>query len=138
MDARSLTFAKLSFPVQPLRHGVAHYAIVIGKDGIHRQTPGIVGSDAKNVHERNGFFVRLTHGIGGLLFETINSPDPRHDSVTNVHEHTGGEEKGPDSEEGHESDQVYHNGMKDAEFVGAKEVVPTEQSEGKGGGGPGV
>ena len=126
----SFVFHKLSFAVHSLGGTVSHDLIVIIKDWVDRKWPRIISCNPKDILEGNGFFVRLIHGVGGLLFETINRPNASHETVTYVHEHTGGKEKGADTEEGHDADQMYHDGVERALIVRTEKVVPSKHGQG--------
>ena len=93
---------------------------------------------AEYVAERDRFLVRLGHGIGSLLLETIDGAYSCHQAVGYVHQHGGSEEEGAHAQHGHYPDQVNHDDVKGTVLVGAEELVPTEQGEVVGGAGPGV
>lgn len=129
---RALVFHKLSFSVQALWKAIPHDLIKVFKDGIDGEGPREPSLNAKNVLERDGFFVRLVHGIGGLLFQSVNGSDARHESVANVHEHAGGEQKGSHTQHGHHSDQMDDDGVECTVLVGTEKVVPSKEGQGVG------
>jgi hypothetical protein len=90
----SFLFHKLSFSIQTLGHAVSHGNIIIFKDGIDRKGPRIPSLNAKDILEREWFFVGLTHRVGCLFLQSINSTNPRHESIADIHEHAGCEQKG--------------------------------------------
>ena len=101
---RTLVFHELSLSIQALGETVSHGLIEVFEDGIDGKQPSQPSLDAKDVLERDGLFVRLVHGIGGLLFQSVDGPDARHESVADIHEHAGGKEEGPDTQHGHHPD----------------------------------
>ena len=128
----------LSFSIQSLGHGVSHDAIIIVKDGVDWKKPGPESSHTKDIREEDGFFVGLAHGVGRLLFETINCTNPSHDAITHVHQHAAGKEKGAHGEDGHDANQMQHDRMKHTMLCGTEEVVVKEDKQSVGSTGPRV
>jgi hypothetical protein len=94
--------------------------------------------NAKDILEGNGFFIGMTHSVGGLFLESINSTNTRHQSITNIHQHGTREEEGANAKEGHNPDQVDDNWMEGTVLIRAKKVVPAKQAQGIGGTRPSV
>lgn len=94
--------------------------------------------NAKDVLERDGLFVTLRHGVGSLLLQTIDSTDTRHESITDIHQHARGKEKGAHTENGHNTDHVNDDRMKGASLVSTEKVIPSKQTQGVGSTSPGV
>jgi hypothetical protein len=125
----SLVFHELSFSVHSLGSTVSHDTIVIIKDGVDWKWPGMDACNAKDILEGNGFFIGLIHGVGSLFLQSINGTNTGHESVTNIHEHTGGEQKGSDTEQGHDTNKVDDNGMEGTFFIRTEKVIPAKEGE---------
>eukprot|EP00980_Cylindrotheca_fusiformis_P024342 scaffold11783_cov120-Cylindrotheca_fusiformis.AAC.2 len=124
------------FSQKPLRCTVSHNFIVIIKDWVDWKRPGIQGRNPKDTGERDWLFQTVAKGIGGLLFEPINGPNSRHEAINDIHNHAGREQKGPNTEHGHEADQLHQNDIEDAVFRGTKKVIKAQQRQGKDTTGP--
>jgi hypothetical protein len=85
------------------------------------------------INQVNWFFIRLRHCVGRLLFQAINRSNPRHDTITDIHEHGRGEQKGTNRQEGHDAHQVQDDGVEGTVLIGTEKVVPTKETQGKGG-----
>lgn len=122
-------FRELPLPIEALRHRVPHDAVVLLKNRVHGKHPRPVAANPENVHQINGELVGLAHRVGGLLFESVNRANARHDAVAHVHEHGTGEEKGPNVQTRHNAHQVNDDRMVGALFRGAKKVVPPKEEQ---------
>jgi hypothetical protein len=125
----SLQFHQLPFPVQTLGHAKTHDAIVIFKNWVNWSEPGMPTGNAKDILQGNGFFIRLTHRVGGLFLQSINGTNSSHDSVTHIHEHAARKQKGSDGQQGHDAHQMQDHGMKGTIFIRTKKVIPTKERQ---------
>lgn len=116
-----------------MRRAVPHAFVVILKDRIYRKYPRVQGADPKDFGGRNRCFVAFPHGIGRLLFESIDGPYPRHESVDDVHDHARGKQKGSDTQERHDPDQLYQNQVEGTVFRRTEKVIRTQQNQRKDG-----
>jgi hypothetical protein len=126
---RPLVFHELSLSVQALGKAVSHGLIKVFKDGIDGEWPREPSLDAKDILEGDGLFVGLVHGIGGLLFQSVNGSDTRHESVADIHEHAGSEEECSNAQHSHHPDKMDDNGMEHTIIVGAEKVVPSKERQ---------
>lgn len=131
-------FHQLLLSDQSLRRAVSHHPIIVIKDGVHGKGPGMIPGNAEHVLERDGLLITLAHGIGGLLLQTVNRADARHDAVRYIHQHRRGEEEGADAKDGHDPHEVNDKDVEGAVLVGAEEVVEAKNTEGVGRAGPGI
>lgn len=112
-----------------MRRRISHDRVVIGKDRVHRKGPGIVGIDTKNVNQWYRRFITFRHAVGGLLFQTVNGTNARHDAVKDIHEHGAGEKEGPKGKNRHDADQLRQNDIVHAGIAGAKEVIVPKKGQ---------
>ncbi len=129
---RSLVFHKLSLSVQSLGKAVSHDLVKVFKDGVDGEGPREPSLNSKDILEWDWLFVGLVHCVGGLLFQSIDSTDTRHESIAHIHEHTRGKEEGSNTKHGHDSDEVDDNRMEGTVFVGTEKVVPSKERQGVG------
>jgi hypothetical protein len=81
----------------------------------------------KDMGERNGFFLGIVNGVGCLFLETINRTNARHDSITNIHQHTRREQKGPNTQQSHDTNQLSQDWMKHTFRRVTKKVIPPQE-----------
>mmetsp|Transcript_6704 Transcript_6704/g.18726 ORF Transcript_6704/g.18726 Transcript_6704/m.18726 type:complete len:214 (+) Transcript_6704:253-894(+) len=117
---------------QSLRCAISHHPIIIIKYGIHGEGPGVIPGNAEHILERDGLLIALAHGVGGLLLQTVDRSDARHDAVGYIHQHRRGEEEGADAEDRHDPHEVDDEDVEGAVLIGAEEVVEAKDAEGIG------
>jgi len=116
---------------ESLGRAVSHNRIVILKDRVDGKGPRVRTGNPKHILEGDRFLVGILHRPRGLLLESIDGPDSRHETISDIHNHGRCEQEGSHTQQRHDPYQLRQDRREGAILGGAKEVIPSQQQQGE-------